>query len=91
MNDTAEILNDVARMFGGAGPVPLTDVVLTWDEWPADSVPDAVDGSRPGTPAAGTATLPGLVHYVQAGRRRAEDFDISVIINDYLKIIGDLS
>jgi hypothetical protein len=75
MNDTAEILNDVARVLGGAGPVKPTDVVLTWDEWPSDNTPDAVDGSRTGTPTPATVTLPGLVHYVQPGTSQVRQFN----------------
>jgi hypothetical protein len=75
MNDVAEIQNDVARVLGGAGPVKPTDIVLTWDEWPSNSTPDAVDGSRTGIPTAGTVTLSGLVHYVQPGMSQVRQFN----------------
>jgi hypothetical protein len=75
MTDVAEILNDAARVLAGAGPVKPTDIVLTWDEWPANSTPDAVDGARTGTPTAGTVTLPGLAHYVQPGTSQVRQFN----------------
>ena len=89
MNDTAEILNDVARVLGGAGPVKPTDVVLTWDEWPSNNTPDAVDGSRTGTPTPATVTLPGLVHYVQLGTSQVRQFNEVEVGDLLLDFVGD--
>lgn len=79
----AEIQNEIARELGQNG----TGIVLTWDQWPADSVKDQVDGSRPGTPTKMTATLPAFVHYVQvAGQSSVRQFaevEVGDVILDF--------
>lgn len=42
----------------------VTDIVMLWREWPADSVKDPVTGSRSGTPVERNQVLRGLVHFV---------------------------
>ena len=47
------------------------DVVLVWKEWPVladghQAMPDAVDGTRSGTPEIKTQTVKALLHFVTA-------------------------
>lgn len=78
-----DIEADIAREIAENG----TPIILTWDEWPADSAASPVDGSRPGTPSPGTATLNTLVHFVQpAGQssvRRFAEIEVGDVILDF--------
>lgn len=43
----------------------VTDVVMTWREWPAGSTLDPVTQARTGTPIERNQVLRALVHFVQ--------------------------
>jgi hypothetical protein len=61
-----------ANLAQGGGNV--ADIVITWNEWPADSATDPVTGARSGTPVPRSQVVRGFVHYVQPAMTQVRQF-----------------
>jgi len=52
-----------------------TDVVVNWNEWPANAALDPVTQARTGTPTARTETLRAFLHFIQPSASVIRQFD----------------